>query len=357
MKRSDLIDKLETVEPAISSNPIIPLMLHYWFTGEELMAFNDQIALTVPFRTRFRGAVSKKLSALLKASSFESVNVSSQDGNLLVKEAENGRTAVKLAMLPPDFPFTMPTMSRDGRFPRLDEIAGAIKHCLLSAVGSDTSVPEHLGITTFVDDRQLTFYSTDSNTMCRSRIRADGVTMERAILGSEFCRQLVRLYGSGDEAKGPYAFAIAERSVGTGRERYALFAAGDIRLFGRIIGSASPLNFPSVIASLLPSRLDDLIEVPPSFGSALDRASIVCDAERKSMKIVVRDGGMRLLSQTETEEVQDAIAIDRSHPDVSVMVEPKMLRKGGSFEKMLIKDNCVIMSSGPMLFLVSCRRA
>jgi hypothetical protein len=47
-----LIAKLQMVEPARSANPILPILNHYWFTGKQLMAFNDTIALAVPMLPR-----------------------------------------------------------------------------------------------------------------------------------------------------------------------------------------------------------------------------------------------------------------------------------------------------------------
>jgi hypothetical protein len=66
-----LIRALETVEPALAINQLIPLLTHYWFTGKSLIGYNGSIALQVPFQTDFRGAVPGKVLELLKRGSFE----------------------------------------------------------------------------------------------------------------------------------------------------------------------------------------------------------------------------------------------------------------------------------------------
>jgi hypothetical protein len=78
-----LISVLETVQPAVAINRLIPLLTHYWFTGTHVMGYNGQIALQVPFRTDFRGAVPGQVLELLKRASFEGdIKVTPQGGSI-----------------------------------------------------------------------------------------------------------------------------------------------------------------------------------------------------------------------------------------------------------------------------------
>lgn len=347
MKRVDLVNKLKQVEPALSKNPIVPMLTQFWFTGEQLLAYNDQIALAVPLRTNFKGAVSDKLLHLLEASHFEDLELVVEDSILMVKRA-NGRAAIKLALMASDFLFTMP---RSGRgitgVPRLVQ---AIDHCLMS-VGTDTSKSEYLGVTVVPEAERFGIYSTDGNTISRARIKSDGNVLPRAILPGEFCRQLVSLFGSGDDEGRQCSFEIGQRD----QEQYALFRMNEVILYGRIIATNSPLNFSAILANLVPSRTADLVAIPEQFNGAVERACIICDKDRGHATIKITEGKMQLRSQSEGEaDVEDVLPISRNHPSVSIKVEPKLLKRASAFESLLIRESCVVMAKGSRLYLIAC---
>jgi DNA polymerase III sliding clamp (beta) subunit (PCNA family) len=347
MKRTELVDKLKKVAPALSKNPIVPILCNFWFTGEQLLAYNDQIALAVPMRTDFKGAVSDKLLHLLEASHFEDLELAVEDNVLMVKRT-NGRAAIKLTLTAPDFLFTMP---RPGRgITGVSSLVRAIDHCLLS-VGTDTSKSEYLGVTVVPEDDRFGLYSTDGNTISRARIKSNGNELPRVILPGEFCRQLVSLFDSGDDESRQCSFEIAQRD----QEQYGLFTTDGIILYGRVIATNSPLNFSAILANLIPSRAADLVAIPEQFSGAVERACIICDKDRGHVTIKIADGKMRLRSQSEGEaDVEDVLPISRNHPSVSIKVEPRLLKRGGSFESMLIRESCVIMSRGSRLYLIAC---
>lgn len=347
MKRSDLVVKLKRVQPALSVNPIVPMLCNFWFTGDQLLAYNDQIALSVPMRTQFKGAVSKKLLELLEASHFEDMELVAEDNALMVKRT-NGKTAIKLAMMAPEFLFTMPRPGRS--LSHTASLVRAIDHCLMS-VGTDTSKPEYLGVTVVPGETRFDVYSTDGNTISRAGAKKDsGGAPPRSILPGEFCRQLVALFGSLEDDQ-PCSFEIGQRA----EEQYALFAIEDTILYGRVIATNSPLNFPAVLANLIPSRVEDLVAIPEQFDGAVERACIVCDTDRGHTTISVADGKMQLRSQSEGEaDVEDVLSVARNHPTVSIKVEPKLLKRASAFESFLIRDMCVVMAKGSRLYLIAC---
>lgn len=346
MKRTDLVAKLKQVEPALSKNPIVPMLTQFWFTGEQLMAYNDQIALAVPMQTDFKGAVSDKLLHLLEASHFEDLELVVEDNTLMVKR-NNGRAAIKLTMSAPDFLFTMPRRGRGIR--GVNRLVQAIDHCLMS-VGTDTSKSEYLGVTVVPEDERFGIYSTDGNTISRARIKSDGDVMPRAILPGEFCKQLVTLFGTAQEGR-EYHFEIGQRD----QEQYGLFAMEGTTLYGRIITTSSPLNFSAILANLVPSRTADLVAIPEQFNGAVERACIICDKDRGHATIKIAEGKMRLRSQSEGEaDVEDVLPISSNHPSVSIKVEPKLLKRATAFESLLIRETCVVMAKGSRLYLIAC---
>jgi hypothetical protein len=107
-----LIAKLATVQPAVAINQMLPLLTCFWFTGRQLMAYNDAIALAVPYRSDFSGAVPGLLLPWLKLGYFNDrkFKITAADAHLQVTD---DRTSFTLAMLGDRFSFSC----RRGRAP------------------------------------------------------------------------------------------------------------------------------------------------------------------------------------------------------------------------------------------------
>jgi DNA polymerase III sliding clamp (beta) subunit (PCNA family) len=350
-----LINRLQQVEPALAINQLIPLLTHYWFTGTHLMAYNDQIGMQVPMKTEFRGAVPGKFLDLLKVPSTskqDKIELTGSTNELVVKHGR--RTNFRLAMLEPNFVFEMPKpvrrepLSEDS----MKKLIDALSNCLIS-VGRDTSTIEQLGITLEPTDNNVTLYATDGATISRSKLDPGTMQLEaRAIVPAKFCEQMIALYRA-DKTQTDFEVGIA------GQTRYALFRAGKTHLYGRLLESRNPLNFEGTVAYHLPKgHSSKLVEVPPALHAALERACIVCDAQRRLTHIILDNGKMVLKSKSDTEEVTDELPYPHNGAGrLEVKLEPKLLKKAEDYEKMMVHGPCVIMAKGQSVYLVSCSTA
>jgi DNA polymerase III sliding clamp (beta) subunit (PCNA family) len=374
MRRADLISNLETVKPALAVNQLVPLLTHFWFTGKRLMAFNDQIAISIPFQNdEIKGAVPAKLLELLRVKDGGTeVDVTSDGrGNLIVrrltrrnKEApwKPSKGQIRLAMLDPEFIFKMPEVERaePAANGAIKDLIDGVDHCLLS-VGSDTSAAEHLGVTFEkdpTDSRRVVLYSTDSSTLSRAFIRSTNAIQlpHRAIVPGLFCQQMLRLYRELSD-KSRASFRIGSRQVREGvTDRFALFTAGPAVLYGRLLETRSPLDFVHVLGYHLPKQFEDkLVQFPDRLRGAIERAFIVCDAQRKSTTIKVEGGRLSLTSVSDNEEVKDDLPL-KDHDNISVTLEPRFLRRAtAGLDQILVAPLCVVLSNkgGSKLYLVS----
>lgn len=372
MLRSDLIANLETVKPALSSAPVTPNLAHFWFTGRSLMAFNSTVGISIPFPTEFKGSVPSKLLDLLKVmGGGNEVDVINEDSSLvvrrLIKKADGtkkpGRSLIKLNMMPPEFSFKMPPAEFDDtdKGSIMDLIYG-VEHCLISVSTGNLS-PEHLGVTFEKEENgRISLFATDNSTIARASIRATNSLQvpKRAIVPTLFCNQMVRLYramSKEDQDNGRASFSISSRKVREEGElqKFAMFKAGSVVLYGQLIGTKTPLNFTSVLGYHLPKRFEDALRTfPSSLRGALERASIVCDEQRDSTKLKVERGRLFLESKTDNEEVHDDLPF-KDHDDISVSVEPRLLRRASDFDEIMITKTCVILAKRKrgLLYLVS----
>lgn len=346
MNRIELLDKLLVISPALASNDMITIMTHFWFNGTHVMAYNDQIAIQVPCKTDFTGAVpGNVLLDLLKASRAKDVELTVVDDNLSIKAASS---RFKLGLLPPEqFIFDMPKPSKNSLPVNTKLFLDRIENCMRSVSG-DTSVPDQLGITLLDDQESISLFATNGSTVSTSYIKTTGKVPfeDRVILSTVFCQQMLRL--AKDHSK------ALQLEV---QDDFSLLTYGTTALFGRLIESEKPLNFEDIMKRhFTEADKKQLISIPTKLKLILDRAVIITDAKVDQTKTVVtvRDGRMRFSSKSDRGEVFDSMQIEDQQPEVSIKVDPRLLKNGyGFFDHMLVTETCVVMVKEDMTYLVA----
>lgn len=346
MNRVDLLDKLATVAPALAASDLIPVLSHLWFTGTHVMAFNDQIAISTPCKTEFTGAVpGTVLLNLLKSSRAKEAELLPQDGNLQVKAASS---RLKLAMLPKDsFIFEMPKPNvKETLAVDMKRFVAGIDACMRS-VGKDTSSPDTTGVTLTAGESSLSLYSTNNATVSHAAVKLarKAPFKERVILSASFCEELLAL------VKGK------EQTHVEIYDDHALCVAGGTVLFGRLVESDKPLPFDEIMARHFPaSAKKQLVPIPSKLKLILERATIIADAKGGMVRtaVTVKDGRMRFVTKSDRGEVIDSMQVGEQQPEVSVMLEARLLKVGyGHFDKMLVAADCCVMAGDGTLYMVA----
>lgn len=344
MLRTELLEKLSLVEPALAPNDyVIPVLTHLWLQSKSVMAYNDQIAIKVPCQTGIECAVpGSTLLRLLRNSRAKNIEFSLADDECHVKAASSD---LKLATIPPsDFIFEMPKQESAPLPVKFTQFLAAIKTCMRS-VSADTSVPDQLGITLLPKGDKLHLYSTNNSTISHAIVDLTSKCplKDRVVLHAKFCEQLLELGKDGS----PQLFVDKDHS---------LLINGKTMLFGTLIEVEKPIDFEAVIAHHLPENLKKkLIEIPTKLELILERAIVITDSatEQTRTQITVKDGEMRFYSKSGKAEVKDKMQV-LGHPNVTVKLEPKLIKNGwGAFDKFLVTEDCAIMSKGSNLYLVS----
>lgn len=349
MKRTELVALLEIVNPALSTNNLIPIMTHFWFTGTHICAYNDNIGLSVPCKTDFACAVpGVPLLGLLKASRFEKVELEFEKDELFVTL---GKTDITFATMEKDnFNFEMPKPS-DADFEKSVDRAKffrAIETCLRS-VSIDTSVPDQLGVTIIGRGKELQFYSTNNDSMSHAFVPLKEPTQfKRAILHAEFCREMLSLA----EAKKPLTLEI---HTGKG---YALFEGKDgAMLFGKLVEAVQPIPFSKNFDDHFPEGSEKkLIAMPTKLELILERATITSTSNLKPvlMDIEVRDGVAEFRTQAHKIETVDSVTLEKGATNAKLRVDPKLLKSGFAyFSKMFITNDCFLMATDDTYYLVA----
>jgi DNA polymerase III sliding clamp (beta) subunit (PCNA family) len=352
MLRRDFLDQLELASPALASNDLVPILTHFGFTGSEVLAYNDQIGMSLPLKTQFKGAVpGGTLIDLLRASKAKEVELAEKSSELEIKAASS---RFKLPVMGKgQFVFEMPEPSGKVLPVNLGHFADAVEACLMSVISSDLSVPDYLGVTMIADGDALLLFSTNNATLSTSELPLTGKCpfKGRVILPALFCQQVLKLVGS---FKGLKLEVNAD---------YALLSVeGGVRCFGRFVNSPKPKDFIKMADAHLSGAAKKLRPIPSKMRLVAERACVITQSvvESTLTKITVRGGIMKFISQSSRGEVVDSVQVDQD--DAELALDPKFLKDGlvafyDSDEKkngkMLMLDSCFILERGSSSYLIA----
>lgn len=345
MNREELVRKLEIVSPALADNDLLPVLTHFCFTGKQVVAFNDQIAIAAPLDVDglVGGIPGKTLLALLRNSQAKDATIEPDGTNIILKMA---KAKVTLPILPKEaFIFETKLLKPEGNEIAVKDwkqLVKALGSCLLS-VGTDTSVPDQLGVTIIPDGKTLQLFATNNHTLSYATVSLTKPApfKQRVILPASFCRQVMAA------TKEPYLEI---------NKSHALLTSGKVTVFGRLLESDMPIQFMETLESHAPEKtMKALVTAPGTLKLALDRAVVITEGSTDKAKTLfqVQNGELVMISRTQQGEVIDRFNLN-DHPDVKVRIEPKHLRSGLDFaDQMMITPRCVVLAKGTMLFLVS----
>lgn len=349
MERSELVEKLETVAPALAVTDIVPITAHFWFTGKTVMAYNGHVAISVPFETDFSCAVPGILLSLLKASSAKKIEVNC-DKAFRVKGA---RTKIELPILSADlFAFKMPKPPQAPIAARSSDFLNAVAVCMRS-VSNDGSIPDQLGITVLPSNHGVTMFSTNGVTMSRARVKfREAPAFDRVVVRALFAKQLL-------------AFAKNEKKLRLElRKDMCMYAGSDgTVMYGQPVLVEKPLRFVEVFDKFHPKENDArMVELAPRLAAILDRAAVVAQGDPKPArtKITVKAGVASFVTEASVvaARVEDAMPLAEGHPDVFIEVSAKAMRAGcDDFNRFMITKNCVVMANDYAHYMIAGRDA
>jgi hypothetical protein len=349
MLRQKLVEVLATVQPALSTKDAIPILTMFWFTGKQVLAFNDGIAISTKLETEWKAAVPGVLIKLLQASLASDLDITLQrDRELFIKAAA---AKIKLPILPAeDFVFTMPALAKtetpsisgDNIWPFLDAVTFAVQ-----CVASEASVPEQLGVNLLAKSKDsASVYATNEKSLFYTKVKTDKALPKRVILSEEFCKQMLTLY----HTDVPATLYIREDS--------AIFKTGDVTLFGKLIHSENPLDFDGVLDRHFPdlTKNPKLSDVPSKMKMIIDRACIIM-GNGGNTEAMVKEGTIHFRSHDPRTDrgVADVMKIGAEQKDLIIKFSPSLAKIAldAGLDRIRLTKNCVIFNRGELVFLVT----
>lgn len=343
--RATLLEKLTAVAPALADGTV-PILNHLWFTGTELVAFNDTIAVSVPHEAPFTGALPGKLLIdFVKTISRDEVLFEPHENGVKLTAPGSSMRAVFPVLPPEDFVFDWPDKDLGplAAFQVDADLRDAMKAALRS-VGKGGNYPETHGLTMVASESKLLFYGTDAQSITRALApNHSGENDRRAILPTLFCQQLVKRPDEGGEL---YIYP-----------NYAEYISPEYKLFGRVRAAPEPLDFDTVMEKHVPaSSLKAAVAIPGNLAEMLARSYVITKDEKPDtakVTFTVADGALSIDAGTERGSNRDRLKFV-GHPNVEARFRPHLIHKAlGDFERVVITQRAMALVNPTVLYLIS----
>src|SRR5262249_19456621 len=139
---------------------------------------------------------------------------------------------------------------------------------------------------------------------------------------------------------------------------YALFAADDTLLFGKLIATNEPLNYHNAFAANLPQRCrKQLVPIPRQFAALLQRLMSISDVgSEPHTEITISHGVATFRLNTRRGEITETLNVP-GHPDAKLRVMMSSVHQAYAAAlapaTILFTERCVILASGDHLRLVA----
>jgi hypothetical protein len=289
MDRQELLDSLKLIEPALGSSKISPLLECFIFSGERVLAFNDNVAMITSCKTGEKMVIAgRMLMALLSGTKAKEVNFDTS-GEAVV--AKIGRSTAKFAKTISDSPawnfvnnlqwkhtLKLPVGWMDG-----------FRLCC-ERMGASAAFPWRWGV--LVDDHNgCDLYASDGLIAVRSGIALIDFP-HPIMLPHEFCRILSTQKSVDD-------LWIGNNCIQAN--------CGKVQLMAHC-PPAEPDRFTKIFDTIPEAKTT---EVTPGLIRCLERAAAVVEYSSDSLtKLTVEDGHLYLDTKVASAELHDVVTFD-----------------------------------------------
>lgn len=339
IKRTQLLNVLNMVRPAVAVKDYIPILTHIMFDGVSATAYNDIQAINMDCEVETQGCLPADL--LIKALgslSVDTVTLTGQDGHVLLTA---GKSKIKLPVMPSeDFPDVLnDQLPMVGTVTVTKDFLEGIRQCL-TAVGTDSTYPACMGVT--FDPTSAALYSTDNVTISRFLLdAADSFQLKNTvILPTFFCQQLLILSKLSDYIEiGIYTGALIARF-----ETIAV-------LFTKTLVDVSPMKFEEAISRFVDVDRLKTFKIPDEFEQSFERALMIQQSEvNKTTTVTVENKKITLESTSKIGDSEDTMPY--AGEDIQFHIDPTLVKRiSPNVSKISMARKVLVFTNDDMSFI------
>lgn len=345
MDRKELLDLFEIAKPGLDAAGLVPAFEAYCFTGDHLYTYKDSIGIKIPCECpESFGVHGVTITGLLKNTRVNNIEFKIERDTLVCKA---GKSKIKLPYVhPDDFLLEEPEFGDDGVVFELDEaLMEGLQLCKLTA-STDTSAPALMGVAVQSGDCN-SFYSCDGDSLSHYVIDTNDQDYEGTyMLSNDFCDALLRMQKGG----------VTMEGVLTVNDEWAeVVLHGGIKLIGRVIEVPDRLDYADIMSRTMKTE-PAFVAPPKGLYEALSRARVLADVENTPSAITVKDGKLKLHTETKIGEVTDTFAFPDC-PELDIIVSAALIQRSLQIcDRFAILENCIVFEKDGNLLQVIANR-
>lgn len=348
VRRDPLLQTLNLAKPALSAASFVPILSHFCLDGAYVYAYNDVMAVAARFPLDDDFCVPGDLFIKVLGSVLdEELMLDTTDAVLTVA---GKRSRIKLPTLPSkDFTFNYKVDHELGEtWPLTADFVDGLSKCLIS-VGADPTHPAQLGVTVIGEGGIVNLFSTDNFTISQYRVEEMNIGDAQFILPTAFCEQVVALAKAFPNESAELAY-LGDAAVARFGE--------EVWVFTKLVADVSPMQFGSILSRHLP-QLWRMVDIPPEFDGAVDRALLVLSSEAdKITEITATGANLRIFSTSPLGESTDEMSISGDIADAvydgAFLVDPDMVKRAGKVStQFALLPKVMVMGGDNFIHLIS----
>jgi len=350
MNKKDLIVKLNHAKPFLMSQDFIPILTHFCFDNDNVVAYNDIAGISISMESELNCAVPGSLMLkMLGTMTAETIRVEMpNERNITLL---SGKTKLRLPILAPEeFVFEIPNVDELQSIQVPKDFLVGLKKCLIS-VGIDPSHPEQTGITWSLEKDKITIFSTDNKSISSyySEVAVDIEEPLKLITPAFFCNQIIDLaeyYADNmDEITLHFDESVVVAELGEN---------SSCKIFSRLINAANLMDYDEIIAGMIKGIEDDaFVPAPLELEPTLERASVLLTTgDITTSEVTINN--MEVIFNTESPfgKAVDTIGFPNDLGSFRFEVNPALLQRGFKVSNTIaIAPKLIVMKDSGSTFI------
>jgi len=351
MNRTELLDVLGLVRPAVATKDLIPCLTDMCFDDGQITAYNNTFGVRafcedLPINGLVPGAMLMNLLRAVDSETAEFENT--KDGSGI--KVTCGKSTMTLALTPKDqYPFEYPDESTAKTKFALDApFLAALQVCMVSTL-PEPAAPHFSGVTIKHTKQSVIMYSSDNDTITRVTMTdRGGDDIGDFILPAEFCKHVVAMEESYKEYSDLYDAEGGEQPAPTVyiNDKFVIVDYdGIFSICTRLIDDTGDVDFESTVVSALDGVTDTMVSAPEGLDAAMTRSNIISSVHNTGCAIEMTGDKITLTtSATGVGDVVDTFAIEGG-TDASAILNPSYVRRAlGLGDSVAIGPTCFVVA-------------
>mgnify|MGYP001581548679 FL=1 len=344
MKREEFLKHLSLTAPALAAEDerIVAVFSSFCFNGGALVTHNDIIAVNVPLKTSFCGVIpGHLLYRFIKSCSGTEVDLIWKEGDeeLIVK---CGSAKLRLPVIGvKEYPFEFPKLHGDLICEVNEYFFEGLDLC--SKIVVDKGLTSWMGgvLFDFTEDLHLYSFGQSRDAICVYKLAGlgfkDKAKKKQVILPVAFCKIALEMYKR---------IGCEDAKLCVHNNYATLYFSDNSAVFGKTIVSERQPDTVGKVRGYLKEAAKEMIPIQNTFRNALKRAAAIATNE-ELCSITIVDGKLNMRTEVRGGNLKDFVALKKKHPDVDVLVNPKLLvRMMDCCTDMRITDSMVVFLGG-----------